>query len=80
MRGRRSGPEGFRRLVALAGGKPCIAIGAVRPEDVPQVLAAGGSGVAVVSGILGEEDVEQATRRYAEAEIASSLSSANDKP
>ena len=58
------GKEGFRRLVALGGGRPCVAIGGVRPEDVPLVLAAGGSGVAVVSGILGEEDVEQATRRY----------------
>jgi thiamine-phosphate pyrophosphorylase len=59
------GAEGFARLVGLGGGKPCLAIGAVRPEDVPRVLAAGGSGVAVVSGILGEEDVEQATRRFA---------------
>jgi thiamine-phosphate pyrophosphorylase len=59
------GADGFRRLVAVSGGKPCIAIGAVRPEDVPLVLAAGGSGVAVVSGILGEADVEQATRRFA---------------
>lgn len=60
------GAEGFGRLMELGAGRPCIAIGAVRPEDVPQVLAAGGAGVAVVSGILGEEDVEQATRRYAE--------------
>jgi thiamine-phosphate pyrophosphorylase len=59
------GPEGFRRLVGVAGGRPCIAIGSVRPEDVPLVFAAGGTGVAVVSGILGQEDVEQATRRYA---------------
>ena len=59
------GPEGFGRLAALSDGKPCIAIGAVRPEDVPLVLAAGGRGVAVVSGILGEKDVEQATRRFA---------------
>jgi thiamine-phosphate pyrophosphorylase len=59
------GAEGFRGLVALSAGKPCIAIGAVGPADVPSVLAAGGSGVAVVSGILAEEDVEQATRRYA---------------
>jgi thiamine-phosphate pyrophosphorylase len=59
------GAEGFGRLVALSGGKPCIAIGAVRAEDVSLVLAAGGSGVAVVSGILGEGDVEQATRRFA---------------
>jgi thiamine-phosphate pyrophosphorylase len=59
------GPEGFRKLSTLGAGRPCIAIGAVRPEDVPLVLAAGGSGVGVVSGILGEEDVERATRRFA---------------
>jgi thiamine monophosphate synthase len=39
----------------------------VRPEDVAEVRAAGGAGVAVVSGILGAEDVETAARRYAEA-------------
>jgi len=60
------GAQGFRRIMALASGRPCIAIGAVRPEDVPAVLAAGGAGVAVVSGILGAEDVELAARRYAE--------------
>jgi thiamine-phosphate pyrophosphorylase len=59
------GADGFRRLVALAGGKPCVAIGGVRPEDVPEVLAAGGTGVAVASGILGAADVEGATRAYA---------------
>ncbi|MGH7581041.1 MAG: thiamine phosphate synthase [Gemmatimonadales bacterium] len=58
------GVAGFRRLVRLGGGKPCIAIGAVRPEDAADVRAAGGVGVAVVSGILAEEDVESATRRY----------------
>jgi thiamine-phosphate pyrophosphorylase len=58
------GAEGFRRLVALSGGKPCIAIGGIRPEDVPEVSLVGGAGVAVVSGILGEADVESATRRY----------------
>lgn len=58
------GAEGFRRVVALAAGKPCIAIGGVRPEDIGAVLAAGGAGVAVVSGILGAEDVEAAARRY----------------
>ena len=58
------GVDGFRRLVALARGKPCIAIGGVRPEDVPIVMAAGGTGVAVVSGILGSNDVEKAARSY----------------
>jgi thiamine-phosphate pyrophosphorylase len=61
------GPQGFRRVVALAGGRPCVAIGAVRPEDVPAVLEAGGAGVAVVSGILAEADVESAARAYARA-------------
>ena len=61
------GPEGFRRVVALAGGRPCIGIGGVRTEDVAAVHAAGGVGVAVVSGILAEDDVEQATRRYSAA-------------
>lgn len=59
------GPEGFRRLVALAGGRPCLAIGGIRPEDVPVVGAAGGVGVAVASGILAAENLEVATRAYA---------------
>ena len=58
------GPEGFARLAGLAGSRPCLAIGGVRPEDVRLVHAAGGSGVAVAAGILGAEDVEAAVRRY----------------
>ena len=65
--GQALGPEGFRRIAALAGKIPCIAIGGVRPEDVAEVRAAGGAGVAVVSGILGAGDIETAARRYAEA-------------
>lgn len=59
------GAEGFRAVVLRAEGLPCIAIGGIRPEDIPLVLRAGGAGVAVVSGILGVEDVEGAARRYA---------------
>ena len=58
------GAEGFRAIVAQGGGIPCMAIGGVRPEDVAVVLGAGGVGVAVVSGILGEPDVEAAARSY----------------
>ena len=58
---------GFASLVRLADGRPCIAIGSVRPEDVREVLAAGGRGVAVASGILGTAEVETAARRYADA-------------
>jgi thiamine-phosphate pyrophosphorylase len=64
------GPAGFRGIVDLAAGKPCVAIGGVRPEDLPAVLEAGGRGVAVVSGILAAEDVESAARRYSDAALA----------
>lgn len=58
------GPQGFRRIVLLASGKPCLAIGGIHPEDVLAVLKAGGKGVAVASGILSNMDVEEAARRY----------------
>jgi thiamine-phosphate pyrophosphorylase len=61
------GADGFGRLRGVAGGRPCIAIGGVRPEDVPLVMAAGGTGVAVASGILGADDVEAAARAYVQA-------------
>jgi thiamine-phosphate pyrophosphorylase len=65
--GRAVGPEGFARLSRLAGSQPCIAIGGITPHDVREVLRSGGSGVAVVSGILGKEDVEAAAREYGKA-------------
>jgi thiamine monophosphate synthase len=54
-------------LLALAENTPCLAIGGIRPEDVSLVRALGGSGVAVVSGILGANDIEAAARVYREA-------------
>lgn len=61
------GPAGFTELRRRASGRPCVAIGAVGAEDVRDVFAAGGVGVAVVSGIFGVPDVEAAARGYAEA-------------
>jgi thiamine-phosphate pyrophosphorylase len=70
------GADGFARLARLARGTPCLAIGAVRPDDVPLVHGAGGAGVGVVSGILGNSDgsvagrevaIREAASRYAEA-------------
>jgi thiamine-phosphate pyrophosphorylase len=58
------GEAGFRAVAGLSGGIPCVAIGGVRPEDVAAVRAAGGAGVAVVSGILGAGDVEAAARAF----------------
>jgi thiamine-phosphate pyrophosphorylase len=59
------GPEGFARIVGLADGRPCIAVGGVLPKDIPAVRRAGGVGVAVVRGILGGADVEAAAAAYA---------------
>lgn len=59
------GSAGFRRLVSLSAGIPCVAIGGIRPEDVPEVEKTGGAGVAVVSGILASADPEWAARRFA---------------
>lgn len=62
------GIEGFAEVCRAAPmGVPCVAIGGVLDQDMARVLRAGGAGVAVVRGILGEEDVEAAARRYARA-------------
>lgn len=61
------GPEGFGAITALAGRRPCYAIGSVRPEDAPAIRRAGGAGCAVVSGILGSADVRAAARSYRDA-------------
>lgn len=58
------GSEGFRAIVALSDGRPCVAIGGIGPDDVALVRAAGGAGVAVVSAILGASDPEAAARRF----------------
>lgn len=58
------GAAGFSRIQARAGGRPCVAIGGIQPGDVPDAVAAGAAGVAVVSGILGGDDVAAAARRY----------------
>jgi thiamine-phosphate pyrophosphorylase len=65
--GRGLGPEGFTRLIGLAGTTPAIAIGGVTPDDVPMIIENGGTGVAAVSGILAATDVEAAARRYVRA-------------
>jgi thiamine-phosphate pyrophosphorylase len=58
------GLAGAAALLAQAGQRPCVVIGGVQPADVGPAMAAGFAGVAVVSGILGGEDVEGAARRY----------------
>jgi thiamine-phosphate pyrophosphorylase len=78
--GDRLGPAGFARLVRLAGGRPCLAIGSVRPEDGPEVSAAGGAGVAVASGILAAKDVRSAASSYARHWTAADVVSKSQRP
>jgi thiamine-phosphate pyrophosphorylase len=58
------GLDGACALLAVSGGRPCVLIGGVQPADVGPARTAGFAGVAVVSGILGAEDVEGAARGY----------------
>lgn len=58
------GVEGAAALLTLAEGRAAVAIGGVRPGDVAGVLAAGFSGVAVASGILGADAPRAAAERY----------------
>lgn len=52
------------RLIVEACPVPIIAIGSITPESVPDVLATGAHGVAVLSGIVCQPDPTEATRRY----------------
>ncbi len=58
------GVAGMARRQSVAGGRPCVAIGGIVPGDVAVLREVGFAGVAVVSGILGSEDVEGAARSY----------------
>ena len=60
------GFAGARTILARAGGKPCVVIGSVVPDDVAVARAAGFAGVAVVRGILAVADIEGAARSYGE--------------
>src|SRR5437899_1493123 len=58
--------QGLERLATVARGLriPVVAIGGITPARVPEVLAAGARGVAVISGILAADSPADATRAY----------------
>ena len=60
------GVEEFRRILA-AGSLPGVAVGGLTLRDVPELLAAGAAGVAVIGAVLGAPDVEVATRELRKA-------------
>jgi len=53
--------------IAARASLPCIAIGGVRPVDIPMLLAAGAHGVAAIRGIWGADDAEGAAGEYLSA-------------
>ena len=55
------GAEGLRRL-AGAVSVPVVAIGGMNVENAQSIMAAGASGIAVVSAIVAADDVERAAR------------------
>lgn len=78
------GVEGLKNLVGrgrptYGGPSGIVAIGGVKPEDVSDILDAGANGIAVVSGILAEDDVQSAARLYSAA-IARALSALGQRP
>lgn len=63
-------PRGLQLLeeaVLMAGKRPVIALGGIRPDHVPGLLCAGAAGYAVLSGIGGAADPALAARDYREA-------------
>ena len=62
-------PQGIEKLeaVAKAVGVPIVAIGGITPARVPDVLAAGARGVAVISAILAAPSPAAATRQFLDA-------------
>ena len=59
-----AGLETLRRVRSRVS-LPLIAIGGIDHTNVKEVMKAGATGVAVISAVLGEDDVEEATRRLA---------------
>jgi thiamine-phosphate pyrophosphorylase len=69
------GFDGAAALRARAGGRPCVLIGGVQPEDVAPAHAAGFAGVAVVSGVLAGIDVKESAAQYRTRDTAQGTTS-----
>ncbi|MCS7083988.1 MAG: thiamine phosphate synthase [Aquificaceae bacterium] len=60
------GLDGLRKACGISS-KPVVAIGGITSARVPEVLSAGAKGIAVVSAILGFEDIRSAVSSLREA-------------
>ncbi|MFB3224685.1 MULTISPECIES: thiamine phosphate synthase [unclassified Exiguobacterium] len=57
------GIDALKQVVTFTT-KPVIAIGGITPDRIPEIAATGASGIAVLSGILGQADPHAAIQRY----------------
>lgn len=57
------GIDALKQVVTFTT-KPVIAIGGITPERIPEIVATGATGIAVLSGILGQADPLAAIRHY----------------
>lgn len=64
------------REIARAVHLPVVGIGGIDPSNASEVIAAGAAGVAVISAVLGAEDVTAAARRLMEVVRAAQRDSA----
>ena len=55
------------KLAVRAVGIPVFAIGGIKPGNLKDVMAAGASGVALISGVLGAEDIEKEAGHFMRA-------------
>ena len=60
------GIAGLQEVLAEAR-HPCVAIGGITKENAPQIGAAGADGIAVISALCGQPDVELAARNLLQA-------------
>ncbi|WP_410502880.1 thiamine phosphate synthase [Exiguobacterium acetylicum] len=57
------GIDALKQVVTFTT-KPVIAIGGITPDRIPEIAATGATGIAVLSGILGQADPLAAIKRY----------------
>lgn len=70
----------FVRDVAAAVAIPVVAIGGIRPADVPELRAAGAAGVAVIRGVWAAADAERAATDYLAWHDADAADGGDDLP
>ena len=67
------GLENLRAIRRVAT-KPMVGIGGVKAENYAEVLATGADGAAIISGILGADDIKTEVSKFVKIKNASGIS------